>query len=189
MQDPLLRAMVEQIIKLATTGIGSPSFSTAEAFGANAIRRVLNPHLPDATERIAMNWTAKYLPRVYPTLKRMVDSGASETAIAPLVLLIAAGLRYVVGKTDDGTDFVLAPDPRRELLVRLQREVTFGKLESAVALRSLVSDAGIMGQDLFTMKVGHTNVGDLVMAQFGRLLIPLSFAAEMARVLASCQTS
>jgi hypothetical protein len=79
----------------------------------------------------------------------------------------------------------LAPDPRRELLVRLQREVTLGKPESAVALRSLVSDAGIMGQDLFTMKVGRTNVGDLVMAQLGRLLIPLGFATELARVLAS----
>lgn len=183
MQDPLLRAMVEKIVQLATAGIASPSFSSAEAFGANAMRRVLNPHLPDATERIALNWTSKYLPRVYPTLQRMVESGASQADIAPLVLLIATGLRYVVGKTDDGTDFVLAPDPRRELLARLQGEVTLGKPESAVALRPFVSDAGIMGQDLFTIKVGHTNVGELVMAQFERLLMPGRFSAELAQAL------
>jgi hypothetical protein len=61
--------------------------------------------------------------------------------------------------------------------------MTLGKPESAVVLRPLVSNAGIMGQDLFSMKVGHTNVGDLVMAQFGRLLMPDGFAAEVARAL------
>ena len=130
-----------------------------------------------------MNWTSKYLPRVYPTLRRMVESGASPAEIAPLVLLIATGLRYAVGRTDDGAEFVLAPDPRRDLLTRLQQEVTLGKPESAVGLRPLVSDAGIMGQDLFTLKVGHTNVGDQVMAQLGRLMLPGGFATEVARAL------
>ena len=73
--------------------------------------------------------------------------------------------------------------PRGELLARLHREVALGKPESAVALRPFVSDAGIMGQDLFTMKLGRGNVGDLVMAQFGRLLIPGAFAVEVARTL------
>jgi mannitol-1-phosphate/altronate dehydrogenase len=182
MQDPYLRLMVDRIVKLAATGIASPSFSSAEAFGASAIRRVLNPHLPDATERIALNWTSKYLPRVYPTLRRMADKGAGQAELAPLILLIATGLRYVAGKTDEGADFVLAPDPRRELLMRLQKEVALGKPESAAALRPLVADPGIMGQDLFTLKVGQTNVGELVMAQLGRLLMPGGFAVEVAKV-------
>ena len=119
-------------------------------------KRLPNPFIPDAPQRIASDTSQKVAIRYGETIRKYVDRADKNPADLTFIPLAIAGwLRYLLGVQDDGQAFEPSPDP---LLAELQgqlAEVKLGTTDVHAAVQPILSNASIFGLDLYQAGLGE----------------------------------
>lgn len=126
-----------------------------EFIGAVLNRRLPNPFMPDAPQRIAMDTSQKLAIRFGETLKKYQQRGLDKSNLVLIPLVLAGYARYLRGIDDNGNAFEPSPDP---LLAELQPivaglEVKEGDQDFS-CLKKLYSRTDVFGVDIYAMGLG-----------------------------------
>ena len=126
-----------------------------EFIGAVLNRRLPNPFMPDAPQRIAMDTSQKLAIRFGETLKKYEVRGLDKGNLVLIPLVLAGYARYLRGIDDTGATFPCSPDP---LLAELQPivaglEVREGEQDFS-CLKTLFSRTDVFGVDLYALGLG-----------------------------------
>ncbi|MCL2201442.1 MAG: mannitol dehydrogenase family protein [Oscillospiraceae bacterium] len=152
--------LVELITKMAYNEampvVVDPGIIRPEDFLEAVIKKRLpNPFMPDAPQRIATDTSQKLPIRFGETIKAYVERGMDVKALALIPLTLAAYARYLRGVDDAGEPFTPSPDPKLEELSSIVSEL---KLTSAPQdmsrLHQLFSRCDIFGLDLYEVGLG-----------------------------------
>ena len=127
-----------------------------EFIGAVLNRRLPNPFMPDAPQRIAMDTSQKLPIRFGETLRKYQERGLDKSNLVLIPLTLAGYARYLRGIDDNGAPFEPSPDP---LLAELQQivaglEVREGE-QDFTCLHDLFSRTDVFGVDLYAMGLGE----------------------------------
>ncbi|MER7797534.1 mannitol dehydrogenase family protein [Microbacterium sp. NPDC096154] len=167
MQDADIRRLVVGVGAVeGLPVVDTPAGMDPKAFLREVIeRRLPNPGLPDAPQRIAADTSQKVGIRFGETIRRHVAAGSAQS-LTWIPFAIAAWIRYLLAIDDRGEPFERSPDPLLEQLdERLApasgRGVRFGEPRTATAARELLADASIFGVDLVAAGVAPTVIAHL----------------------------
>ena len=127
-----------------------------EFIGAVLNRRLPNPFMPDAPQRIAMDTSQKLAIRFGETLRKYQERGLDKSNLVLIPLTLAGYARYLRGIDDVGNAFEPSPDP---LLAELQAivaglEVKEGEQDFG-CLHTLFARTDVFGVDLYAMGLGE----------------------------------
>ena len=127
-----------------------------EFIGAVLNRRLPNPFMPDAPQRIAMDTSQKLAIRFGETLKKYQERGLDKSNLVLIPLVLAGYARYLRGIDDSGKPFEPSPDP---LLSELQEivaglEVKEGEQDFS-CLKKLYGRTDVFGVDVYAMGLGE----------------------------------
>jgi fructuronate reductase len=153
MQDEQLKKLVWELgYKEGMPVVINPGIMKPEQFLDDVLtKRLPNPYMPDAPQRIATDTSQKLPVRFGQTLKAYTlrpDLDISELSMIPLTF--AGWLRYLMGVDDEGKAFTLSSDPRLEELRSVMSEVKVGqKLTNEDGIDRLLKDQSIFAIDLF----------------------------------------
>jgi len=126
-------------------GILSPKAFLDEVIG----RRLLNPFLPDAPQRIAADTSQKVGIRFGETIKRYIEEGANLGALIAVPLAIAGWLRYLLAVDDGGNPMEVSPDPMKDDLQAALAGVVWNDPASyAGQLGPILANPLLFGSDL-----------------------------------------
>ncbi len=127
-----------------------------EFIGAVINRRLPNPFMPDAPQRIATDTSQKLAIRFGETIKAYQARGLDKSNLVLIPLVLAGYARYLKGIDDNGKAFEISPDP---MLAELQAivaplEVKEGEQDFS-CLKNLYSRADIFGVNLYEVGLGE----------------------------------
>ena len=127
-----------------------------EFIGAVIKRRLPNPFMPDAPQRIAMDTSQKLPIRFGETIKKYIARGLDMTNLELIPLTLAGYARYLKGIKDDGTPFDCSPDPMLEELQAIVAPLEIGKPDQDWSpLKALYSRKDVFGLDLYEAGLGE----------------------------------
>ena len=127
-----------------------------EFIGAVINRRLPNPFMPDAPQRIAMDTSQKLPIRFGETIKKYIARGLDMSNLVLIPLTLAGYARYLKGIRDDGTPFEPSPDPMLAELQAIVAPLEVGKPDQDFScLRKLYSRADVFGTDLYEAGLGE----------------------------------
>jgi fructuronate reductase len=158
MADPDIRSFIQKIGYIeAMPVVTDPGvLNPYEFIGTVINRRLPNPFMPDAPQRIAMDTSQKIPIRFGETIKKYVARGLDMDNLVLIPLALAGYARYLKGIRDDGTPFEPSPDP---LLAELQAVVApleIGKPDQDFScLRQLYSRKDIFAVNLYEIGLGE----------------------------------
>lgn len=152
MKDADLRALVRHIgydegmPVVVDPGIMNPADFLREVIE----RRLPNPFMPDAPQRIATDTSQKIAIRFGETIKAYVASPVlSVDSLTCIPLALAGWLRYLLAVDDQGNPMTLSADPMMEQLKASLAGVTLGDPDSCEGrLTQILRSAAIFGTDL-----------------------------------------
>lgn len=146
MNDPLLQGLAVQIGQEGMPVVVDPKILDPQEFLHEVLyTRLPNPHIPDTPQRIATDTSQKIPIRYGETIKAYQKTGRSLETLQAIPLVIAGWLRYLTGKDDGGNIMELSSDPR---LKELQEQIADISENPETAVKSVLADASIFGQDL-----------------------------------------
>ena len=158
MKDADIRAFIQKIGYMeAMPVVTDPGvLNPYEFIGAVLNRRLPNPFMPDAPQRIAMDTSQKLAIRFGETLKKYEARGLDKGNLVLIPLVLAGYARYLRGIDDTGAAFPCSPDP---LLAELQPivaglEVREGEQDFS-CLKTLFSRTDVFGVDLYALGLGE----------------------------------
>jgi fructuronate reductase len=157
MADPDLRSFVQKLGYIeAMPVVTDPGvLNPYEFIGAVINRRLPNPFMPDAPQRIAMDTSQKLPIRFGETIKKYISRGLDMQNLVLIPLTLAGYARYLKGIKDDGTPFEPSPDPMLAELQAIVAPLQVGKPEQDYScLRQLYSRADVFGVDLYQAGLG-----------------------------------
>lgn len=127
----------------------------ADFIDAVLTKRLPNPFMPDAPQRIATDTSQKLPIRFGETIKAYCERGLDLDNLVLIPLVLAGYARYLKGLDDDLAPFEPSPDPLLEELQAIVAplEVRAGKQDMA-CLRTLYSRADVFGIDLYEAGLG-----------------------------------
>ena len=141
--------------------VDAPEGMDPQAFLREVItKRLPNPGLPDAPQRIASDTSQKVGIRFGETIRRHAAAGSAES-LTWIPFAIAAWIRYLLAVDDQGNAFERSPDPLLAQLDERLSGVEFGRPRTATAARELLRDASIFGVDLAEAGVANTVIAHL----------------------------
>ena len=119
-------------------------------------KRIPNPFMPDAPQRIATDTSQKLPIRYGETIKAyMAAEDLDENFLECIPLVQAGWLRYLMGINDEGENFEISPDPMLEELKPLMDRVSLGQGEEALeVIRRIICREDIFGLDLTKTVLG-----------------------------------
>ncbi len=128
----------------------------ADFINAVLTRRLPNPFMPDAPQRIATDTSQKLAIRFGETIKAYQEKGLDMNNLILIPLVLAGYARYLRGIDDEGKPFEPSPDP---LLAELSAivaplEVNEGEQDFS-CLRQLYSRKDVFGVDLYAVGLGE----------------------------------
>ena len=127
-----------------------------EFIGAVLNRRLPNPFMPDAPQRIAMDTSQKLAIRFGETLKKYQERGLDKSNLVLIPLVLAGYARYLRGIDDSGNPFEPSPDP---LLAELQPIVAGLEVKEGAqdfsCLKKLYARTDVFGVDVYAMGLGE----------------------------------
>lgn len=126
-----------------------------EFIGAVLNRRLPNPFMPDAPQRIAMDTSQKLAIRFGETLKKYEARGLDKSNLVLIPLVLAGYARYLRGVNDAGETFEPSPDPLLAELMPLVAalEVKEGEQDFS-CLKDLYSRTDVFGVDIYALGLG-----------------------------------
>ena len=157
MKDDDLRAFIQKIGYIeAMPVVTDPGvLNPYEFIGAVINRRLPNPFMPDAPQRIAMDTSQKLPIRFGETIKKYIARGLDMSNLVLIPLVLAGYARYLKGIKDDGTPFEPSPDPMLAELQAIVAPLEIGKAEQDWSpLKKLYSRKDIFGLDLYEAGLG-----------------------------------
>lgn len=127
----------------------------AQFIDAVLTKRLPNPFMPDAPQRIATDTSQKLPIRFGETIKAYQAQGLDMDQLVLIPLVLAGYARYLKGIDDGGRPFEPSPDP---LLEELQAIVAPLKVQEGAqdmsCLKKLYSRGDIFGVDLYAAGLG-----------------------------------
>ena len=157
MADDDLRAFIQKIGYMeAMPVVTDPGVLNPYEFIGDVInRRLPNPFMPDAPQRIAMDTSQKLPIRFGETIKKYVQRGLDMSNLVLIPLTLAGYARYLKGIKDDGTPFEPSPDPKLSELQAIVAPLQVGKPDQDFScLKQLYSRKDIFGLDLYETPLG-----------------------------------
>ena len=158
MADEDLRAFIQKIGYMeAMPVVTDPGvLNPYEFIGAVINRRLPNPFMPDAPQRIAMDTSQKLPIRFGETIKKYVARGLDMSNLVLIPLTLAGYARYLKGIKDDGTPFEPSPDPMLAELQAIVAPLEIGKADQDWSpLKALYSRSDVFGLDLYEAGLGE----------------------------------
>ena len=158
MKDPDIRPFIQKIgyMEAMPVVVDPGVLNPYEFIGAVINRRLPNPFMPDAPQRIAMDTSQKLPIRFGETLKKYISRGLDKSNLVLIPLVLAGYARYLKGIKDDGTPFEPSPDPLLAEMQAIVAPLEIGKPEQDFScLRKLYSRADIFGVDLYQAGLGE----------------------------------
>jgi len=134
--QPVHAAHIAALMQEIATTLHLPSGVDLDAYRGALLARFANPALRHRTAQIAMDGSQKLPQRLFAPALARLEAGQAVPRIA---LGVAAWLRYLQGRSDDGGTLVV-DDPRANVLTRAARSaVTSPALYDAIfAMRDVV---------------------------------------------------
>ena len=127
-----------------------------EFIGAVINRRLPNPFMPDAPQRIAMDTSQKLPIRFGETIKKYIARGLDMSNLILIPLTLAGYARYLKGIKDDGTPFEPSPDPMLSELQAIVAPLEIGRPDQDWSpLHQLYSRSDVFGLDLYEAGLGE----------------------------------
>lgn len=127
-----------------------------EFIGAVINRRLPNPFMPDAPQRIAMDTSQKLAIRFGETIKKYVARGLDMSNLVLIPLALAGYARYLKGIDDNLQPFEPSPDPMLNELQAIVAPIEPGKpAQDFVCLKLLYSRADVFGVNLYEIGLGE----------------------------------
>ena len=158
MADDDLRAFIQKIgyMEAMPVVVDPGVLNPYEFIGAVINRRLPNPFMPDAPQRIAMDTSQKLPIRFGETLKKYIARGLDKSNLVLIPLTLAGYARYLKGIKDDGTAFEPSPDPMLAELQAIVAPLEIGKADQDWSpLRQLYSRKDVFGLDLYEAGFGE----------------------------------
>ena len=158
MADDDLRAFIQKIGYMeAMPVVTDPGvLNPYEFIGAVINRRLPNPFMPDAPQRIAMDTSQKLPIRFGETIKKYLARGLDMTNLILIPLTLAGYARYLKGIKDDGNAFEPSPDPMLSELQAIVAPLEIGKEDQDFScLRQLYRRKDVFGLDLYEAGLGE----------------------------------
>jgi len=157
MKDEDIRSFIQKIGYIeAMPVVQDPGvLNPYEFIGAVLKRRLPNPFMPDAPQRIAMDTSQKLAIRFGETIKSYIERDLDKSNLVLIPLVLAGYARYLKGIDDAGESFQLSPDP---LLTDLQAIVAPLEVKESEqdfsCLKQLYSREDIFGVNLYEVGLG-----------------------------------
>lgn len=158
MQDECLRTMVERMgYQEAMPVVTDPGIIHPEDFIRDVLhKRLPNPFMPDAPQRIAMDTSQKLPIRFGVTLRKYHERGMDISRLTYIPLVLAGYARYLKGIDDAGKPFAPSPDPLLEELMAIIAPLEIGQPEQDwTPLHTLFSRRDVFGVDLYQIGLGE----------------------------------
>lgn len=158
MQDEDLRSLIQKIgyIEAMPVVVDPSVLNPYEFIGAVLNKRLPNPFMPDAPQRIAMDTSQKLPIRFGETIKKYIARGLDKSNLILIPLVLAGYARYLRGIKDDGTPFDCSPDPMLEELQAIVAHLEIGKPDQDWSpLKQLYSRKDVFGLDLYEAGLGE----------------------------------
>ena len=158
MADDDIRAFIQKIGYMeAMPVVTDPGvLNPYEFIGAVINRRLPNPFMPDAPQRIAMDTSQKLPIRFGETIKKYVARGLDMANLQLIPLTLAGYARYLKGIKDDGTPFEPSPDPMLAELQAIVAPLQVGRADQDYScLHDLYSRKDVFGVDLYEVGLGQ----------------------------------
>ena len=158
MADEDLRAFIQKIgyMEAMPVVVDPGVLNPYEFIGAVINRRLPNPFMPDAPQRIAMDTSQKLPIRFGETIKKYVARGLDMSNLVLIPLTLAGYARYLKGIKDDGTPFEPSPDPLLAELQALVAPLQVGvENQDWSCLKALYSRADVFGLNLYDAGLGE----------------------------------
>ncbi|MBQ8657041.1 MAG: mannitol dehydrogenase family protein [Prevotella sp.] len=158
MADEDLRPFIQKIgyMEAMPVVVDPGVLNPYEFIGAVINRRLPNPFMPDAPQRIAMDTSQKLPIRFGETIKKYVSRGLDMSNLVLIPLTLAGYTRYLKGIKDDGTPFEPSPDPMLSELQAIVAPLEIGKPNQDWSpLHQLYSREDVFGLDLYEAGLGQ----------------------------------
>ncbi len=128
-----------------------------EFIGAVLEKRLPNPFMPDAPQRIATDTSQKLPIRFGETIKAYYESRELKVAELTFIPLVLAGwCRYLMGVDDNGEAFTLSPDPMLAEVQEYVKGIRLGdQTISKDTLKPILSNAKIFAVNLYEVGLGE----------------------------------
>ena len=128
----------------------------ADFIGAVLTKRLPNPFMPDAPQRIATDTSQKLPIRFGETIKAYQAKGLNMDDLVLIPLVLAGYARYLKGVDDAGKPFEPSPDPLLEELQAIVAplEVKEGPQDMS-CLKELYRRIDVFGVDLYAAGLGE----------------------------------
>ena len=158
MADEDLRSFIQKIgyIEAMPVVVDPGVLNPYEFIGAVINRRLPNPFMPDAPQRIVTDTSQKLAIRFGETIKAYEARGLDKSNLVLIPLVLAGYARYLKGIDDNGQPFEISTDP---LLAELQAIVAPLKVEAGEqdfsCLKALYSRTDVFGVDLYAVGLGE----------------------------------
>lgn len=127
-----------------------------EFIGDVIMKRLPNPFMPDAPQRISMDTSQKLPIRFGETIKKYVARGLDMSNLVLIPLTLAGYARYLKGIKDNGEAFEPSPDPMLAELQAIVAPLEIGKPDQDWScLRQLYTRKDVFGLDLYEAGLGE----------------------------------
>ena len=156
--DPDLRSFIQKLGYIeAMPVVTDPGvLNPYEFIGTVINRRLPNPFMPDAPQRIATDTSQKLPIRFGETIKKYVARGLDMDNLVLIPLPLAGYARYLKGLDDEGHPFEPSSDPLLAELQAIVAPLELGKPDQDFScLRKLYSRKDIFAVDLYEVGLGE----------------------------------
>ncbi len=168
MKDEDLNQLVHHLAYVeAMPVVVNPGILSPEKFAGEVLeKRLPNPFMPDAPQRIATDTSQKLPIRFGETMKMYRERQDLDLAsLKAIPFVLAAWLRYLMAIDDTLTPFTPSPDP---LLEQMQEKLSFLKIGEQVE-REQLKDV-LTRSDIFALNLYETPVADAVTFWLNQML-------------------
>ena len=158
MNDPDIRSFVQKLGYIeAMPVVTDPGVLNPYEFIGDVInRRLPNPFMPDAPQRISMDTSQKLPIRFGETLRKYAERGLDKSNLVLIPLVLAGYARYLKGIMDDGTPFSCSPDPMLEELQAIVAPLEIGKPDQDWSpLKDFYARKDVFGVDVYELGIGE----------------------------------
>lgn len=158
MEDPDLRLLIQKIGYIESMPVVTDPgiLNPYEFIGEVILKRLPNPFMPDAPQRIAMDTSQKLPIRFGETISKYVARGLNMDNLTLIPLVLAGYARYLKGVMDNGQLFNPSPDPLLAELMAIVQPLQIGQPNQDFSpLKQLYSRKDIFAVDLYEIGLGE----------------------------------
>ena len=158
MADEDLRPFIQKIGYMeAMPVVTDPGVLNPYEFIGDVInKRLPNPFMPDAPQRISMDTSQKLPIRFGETLRKYHERGLDKKNLILIPLTLAGYARFLKGIKDNGEAFTPSPDPLLDELQAIVAPLELGKPDQDWScLHDLYTRKDVFGVDLYEIGLGE----------------------------------